>query len=86
MFMAAVPAPPEPVVEGSTGCIYCPGTAEPEQDGDLLFFACPDCGNEFGYRRVQQDGPVCAAGLPVAVAEPVPAPVFLGAVISRRPE
>jgi radical SAM superfamily enzyme YgiQ (UPF0313 family) len=78
--------PPELAVEGTTGCIYCGGRAEPEQDGDLFFFACPECGNEFGHRRVQQEQ-VCAAGLPVTVQEPGPqAPVFLGSTISRRPE
>jgi hypothetical protein len=75
---------PEPAVEGVTGCIYCPGVAEPEQDGDLAFYVCAACGGDFGHRRVQQAGPVCAAGLPVQVSDP--SPVFLGTTIGRRPE
>jgi hypothetical protein len=75
--------PPEFTVEESTGCIYCSGLAEPEQDGDVLYFTCTACGNSFGYRRVQQQDPVCAAGL--VLPEPAPAgQVFIGS-ISRRP-
>jgi hypothetical protein len=74
----------EPVVEGPAGCVYCGGVAEPEQDGDLTFHACADCGGAFGYRRVQRAGPVCAAGLPIQIESPQP--VFLGTTIARRPE
>lgn len=90
---------PEPLVEGSTGCIYCPGTAEPEQDGDVVFFVCSECEGTFGQRKVSQ-GAFCAAGLPVEVRVDAAQPpgvlslesggerrsVFLGNVIKRRPE
>lgn len=91
--------PPEPAFfEAGTGCLYCSGTAEPEQEGDVIYFACPACGGTFGYRRVVQSAPVCAAGLTIAV-DPAQPPgvlsaesgsdrrsVFLGSVIKRRPE
>jgi hypothetical protein len=38
--------------------------AEPEQDGDLTYYAC-DCGHEFGYQRVQQEqDSSCQLGVP----------------------
>jgi hypothetical protein len=75
---------PEFEVGETAGCIYCSGTAEPEQDGDVLYFTCTACGNSFGHRRARQQAPSCAAGL--ALPEPVPASqVFIGS-ISRRPE
>jgi hypothetical protein len=79
-----VTRPPEPAVEGVTGCLYCGGQAEPEQDGDLLFFACPSCGGEFGHRRAASESPLCAAGLPISVTEPEGTPVFLGTTIPMR--
>lgn len=51
--------------------IPCPAgcrgqTAEPEQDDDLNFYACTECGYEFGYQRlstvVTPTG--CARGIP----------------------
>lgn len=72
---------PEPLAENA-GCPYCGGVAEPEQDGDVLYFACPGCGGEFGYRKVTS-GAFCAAGLPVA--EPGP-PVIATTITTRRPE
>lgn len=89
---------PQPDVEdASATCVYCgfPG-AEPEQDGEFGYFSCPDCGGDFGYRRLAPDGPVCAAGLPIVMTgsatgeSPVNTeehpPVFLGPTISRRPQ
>lgn len=75
------------VADEAACCPYCGfPDAEPEQDGDVVVFVCPDCGGEFGHSRVGQEGPVCAAGLPVQVTEERPA-VFLGATIPvRRPE
>jgi predicted RNA-binding Zn-ribbon protein involved in translation (DUF1610 family) len=70
---------PEPLAEESVGCIYCPGTAEPEQDGDVVYFVCPDCGNAFGYRKAGS-GAFCAAGLPV----PAPEPVLIATTITMR--
>jgi len=92
-------SPLEPLAEEGTGCIFCDGTAEPEQDGDVVYFACPKCGNEFGYRKAER-GAFCAAGLPVAIrVDPAQPPgvvtidtgveqrkVFLGVTIKRRPE
>jgi hypothetical protein len=94
-----VTRPPEPEVEESSPCPYCGSQAEPEQDGEVVFFACPDCGGAFGYRRVSQ-GQFCAAGLPVDIRVDAAQPpgvlslesggerqsVFLGNVIKRRPE
>ncbi len=44
-------------------CPSCGDRAQPEQDGDLVYWAC-GCGQEFGYRRVvqSQEG-TCAAGI-----------------------
>jgi hypothetical protein len=90
---------PELTVEPAVTCIYCqtPG-AEPEQDGDFIYYACAECGGEFGYRRAVQEVPLCAAGLEIRVDAAQPpgvlslesggqrASVFLGNVIKRRPE
>ena len=74
----------EPLAEEGIECPYCGATAEPEQDGDVVYFACPSCGGEFGHRKVDR-GTFCAAGLPVATA--VPQPVLIAATIAvRRPE
>lgn len=82
-FWSLLSSLPEQLTEESTGCIYCPGVAEPEQDGDVVYFACPECGGEFGHRRAEQ-GAFCAAGLPVPVA---PEPVLIATTITvRRPE
>lgn len=76
---------PELQVEEQRECPQCGGAAEPEQAGDVVFFAC-ECGAEFGYRRVLQ-GPACAAGYTLSEpAAPPAGPVFLGTTISRRPE
>ncbi len=75
--------PPELAGAGAS-CPYCGGAAEPEQDGDVVYFACPGCDGEFGYRKAER-GTFCAAGLPVAVA--APEPVLIAATITvRRPE
>ena len=73
--------PPEALLEESTGCLYCGEKAEPEQDGDVVFFACTGCGGTFGHRKVTS-GAFCAAGLPVAEPEPA----FIATTIKRRPE
>jgi hypothetical protein len=81
---------PRPDIEdASVTCVYCGSTdAEPEQDGEFGYYSCLDCGGDFLYRRLAPDGPVCAAGLPIAPAaeQPDSAPVFLGATITRRQE
>jgi hypothetical protein len=74
-------------LEPTVRCPQCDGPAEPEQDGGVVYFACSGpkgCGAEFGH-HVERDGPVCAAGLPLAEPEPpAGAPVFLGTTITRR--
>ena len=77
-------SPLEPLAEEGTPCIYCRGGfAEPEQDGDAVYFVCPECEGEFGYRKAAR-GEFCAAGLPVA--GPAPGPPVIAATIRRRPE
>jgi predicted RNA-binding Zn-ribbon protein involved in translation (DUF1610 family) len=49
-------------------CPSCNALAEPDEDGDLTFYACPLCGHEFGYRRRTAGSAAsatCAAGIPV---------------------
>lgn len=73
-------------VTDAVRCTACGGRAEPEQDGDLVYYAC-ECGFEFGYRRVEQQD-TCAAGLPLAMvaanARPPrhrpDGPVFVGGI------
>lgn len=55
----------------------CGGLAEPEQDGDHKYFACVDCGFEFGWERVETsilaedaDGN-CSVGVPASVRRAV---------------
>ena len=87
----------EPLVAGSLPCPQCGADAEPEEDGQILWFACPDCDALFGYQPVPLAGPLCAAGLPVRVDDAQPPgvmslesggerkSVFLGS-IGRRPQ
>lgn len=89
---------PQPEVEDeSATCVYCGFSgAEPEQDGAVSYFSCPDCGGDFGYQQRVPDGPVCPAGIPVvmlgsqagesSVNIEEHAPVFLGPTIPRRPQ
>jgi hypothetical protein len=77
-----VTAPPEPEVVENAPCPQCGGSAEPEQDGEIVFYACP-CGAEFGYRKAAS-GTFCAAGLPLA--GPEPGPPVIATTIKRRPE
>lgn len=44
----------------------CGGLAEPEQDGDMTYHACRDCGYEFNYQRAAPTAGTCAAGIPEA--------------------
>jgi hypothetical protein len=65
----------------------CPGKAEPEEDGDLHYFACTTCGYESGYVRIQQSAPGCQLGVPAdiraraQVPQAGPVPISIG----RRP-
>jgi hypothetical protein len=88
----------QPEIEESRPCPQCGEAAVPELDRDLKFWACPECGAEFGYVRVVSPDPVCAAGLPVEVVAGAAQPpgvmtlksgenstsVFLGTTIQRR--
>lgn len=44
----------------------CSGVAEPEQDGEHLYFQCQECGMEFGWSKVPNptSDPTCQLGLP----------------------
>jgi hypothetical protein len=52
----------------------CGGIAEPEQDGEhCKYWSCADCGNDFGFERLQPnvitedaDG-TCQVGIPEAI-------------------
>lgn len=88
----------EPLVAAAAACPQCGSAAEPEEDGASLWYACTECGAEFGYQPVPQAAPVCAAGLVIRVDDAQPPgvmslesggerrSVFLGNVIRRRPE
>ena len=81
-------AGPAAWLDEAVDCSIClgKGTAEPEQDGDVLLYACTDeeCGAEFGYQRVTQPQATCAAGLPVSVEQPATGqPVFIGSIGKR---
>lgn len=75
--------PLEPQLEEARPCPQCGALAEPDQDGNVRFFSCPECCAEFGYRRAVQGGGMCAAGIvPLRDMIAVPVPVS----VSRRPE
>lgn len=62
---------------------------EPEEDGNLHYFACTTCQREDYYDFVKETTPGCQLGVPehirsAAQPPPQPAPVFLG-TIGRRP-
>lgn len=84
-FWSLLTSPLEPLAEEGRPCIYCRGGfAEPEQDGDVVYFVCPECGGEFGHRKAER-GTFCAAGLPVARPAD-PGPPVIAVTIKRRPE
>jgi hypothetical protein len=75
----------------------CRGRAEPEQDGDHLYFECITCGYAFGFTRsetVLHPANTCAVGVPEdvrrAASQPMTnalrasAPPLLS--IGRRPD
>lgn len=67
----------------------CDGSAELEQDGDIRYFACAECGFEFDYQRLAvQVESACPVGVPEEIRRrtspaPVRAPVLLQ--IGMRP-
>lgn len=56
------------IVRESRPCFdpECSGTAVPEQEWDLVYLACEECGSEFGHMRVSAE-PDCSRGVPEAV-------------------
>jgi hypothetical protein len=72
------------------GAAECSGTAEPEEDDGLRYWACGECGYQFGFELVKQDEDSCALGVPTALQDRGPrqpqaaGQTFLGA-IGRRP-
>jgi hypothetical protein len=64
----------------------CGGTAEPEGEASLRYWACTTCGYEFGYERLGA-GDGCALGIPVGTrqaAMSAAGPVLVQ--IRRRPD
>jgi hypothetical protein len=92
-----MPMPPD-VTEESAPCPGCGAAAEPEQDGQVTYYACAECGHEFSHQVRRADELLCAAGLPIVASAAQPAGVmtlksgdsrghvFLGPTIGRRPE
>jgi hypothetical protein len=88
----------EPLAVAAMECPQCGADAEPEEDGAVLWFACPRCETEFGYQPVPVSEVRCAAGLVIRVDDAQPPgvltlesggqrqSVFLGSTISRRSE
>ena len=77
-------------VEETRSCPGCGSEAEPEDDGEVRYWACPECGYEFGYLLVRQDNE-CQLGVPVQVRRAAPASrsstvTDLGLTIRRRSE
>lgn len=64
----------EPLVAAAAACPQCGSAAEPEEDGASLWYACTECGAEFGYQPVPQAAPVCAAGFRFSDIPVVPDP------------
>jgi hypothetical protein len=77
----------QPEVEESRPCPQCGTPGEAEQDGQAVYFTCPECQAEYGY-RVVREAQLCAAGLVDLSAAPSPSggSVFLGSTITRRTE
>jgi hypothetical protein len=46
----------------------CGGTATLEQDGDhCTYWACEECGFEFGYELISQQDETCQIGVPESI-------------------
>jgi hypothetical protein len=75
-------------VSESAECPSCGELAEPEQDGDLTYYAC-SCGYEWGYQQEVQQDNSCQLGVPEDIrraAQPAPeAPSLPLLQIGRRP-
>lgn len=86
------------LIEDARPCPGCGELAEPEQDSDVLYWAClnQSCLMEFGHHRTEQQDPACQLGIPEQVRRQaggiIPAeiastrdrpPVFLGQIHGR---
>jgi hypothetical protein len=83
-------APAEPYLEETYSCRVCGGAMEPEEDGNLHYFSCTDCGFDEGWAFQKITTPGCQLGVPEdirrrAQVPQAPEPVFLGTSIGRRP-
>lgn len=61
----------------SCGDPECSGQAEPEQDGEhCSYWACPECGFEFGYELMSPDSDegACQIGVPENIRRAASAP------------
>lgn len=58
---------PESYVTASTGCLYCGGRAELEEEDGLRKWVCTACDGEFGHLRLNQPEENCSLGIPEAV-------------------
>lgn len=61
----------EPVTAEARECPSCPyeldrvTQVEPELDGDLRYYECPECGYEWGWSRIEkQQENTCSMGVP----------------------
>jgi hypothetical protein len=89
----------QPWVAPTRPCLddACPGRMEPEEDGDVRYWACATCGSETSYIRVRQSANACQLGLNITVDPAMPPGVaalegsngrhhiFIGDIPVRRP-
>lgn len=58
--------------------------AEPEQDGDLLYKSCRECGAEFGWAKVAATQTDCQLGIPEATRRSGSVPVGTPVSLTRK--
>jgi hypothetical protein len=81
---------PAPWVDAPRPCFdpEGPGTAQPEEDGSLRYYACDSCGYEGGFEQVRVPQGSCSLGIPEDVRRKAshapPEPVLLQ--IGKRPQ
>lgn len=67
----------------------CGGQAEPEQDGDHIYYECLTCGYTFGFTRTEnllvQPGGACAVGVPEDVRRAASQPMTKALAASGPP-
>lgn len=81
--------PDEECIDSDTGLR---SIAEPDGDGDLHYYACDNCGYEFGYERitpdtlaVDEDGS-CSIGVPAEVRKAASAGMEASLAAQQRKE